>query len=89
MSRLFLILQVLIGVEAIDATRDVTCWFWFQGGVLLCSPFPIRVSVGWLRDQASRASFGASCSLFGTWIAQHLNLFRQCLALLASSSSLG
>jgi hypothetical protein len=28
-------------------------------------------------------------SLFGTWMAQHLNPFRQCLALLTSSSSLG
>jgi len=28
-------------------------------------------------------------SLFGTWMAQHLNPFHQCLALLSSSSSLG
>jgi hypothetical protein len=28
-------------------------------------------------------------SLFGTWIAQHLNPFHQCLAALATTSSLG
>jgi hypothetical protein len=28
-------------------------------------------------------------SLFGTWMAQHLNPFHQCLALLTSKSPLG
>ena len=31
----------------------------------------------------------ALASLFGTWMAQHLNPFQQCLAFLTSPSSLG
>jgi transposase len=47
-----------------------------------------KISGGSRSPKGSATRMGLA-SLFGTWIAQHLNPFRQCLALLASSSSLG
>lgn len=51
-------------------------------------------AVAWADSGGSRSPKGSAtrmglASLFGTWMAQHLNPFHQCLALLTSSSSLG
>ncbi len=47
-----------------------------------------KISGGTRSPKGSETRMGLA-SLFGTWMAQHLNPFRQCLALLASPSSLG
>ncbi len=47
-----------------------------------------KISGGTRSPKGSATRMGLA-SLFGTWTAQHLNPFRQCLALLTSSSSLG
>ncbi len=47
-----------------------------------------KISGGSRSPKGSQTHMGLA-SLFGTWTAQHLNSFRQCLALLISSSSLG
>lgn len=47
-----------------------------------------KISGGTRSPQGSETRMGLA-SLFGTWMAQHLNPFRQCLALLTSPSSLG
>jgi transposase len=47
-----------------------------------------KISSGTRSPRGSETRMGLA-SLFGTWIAQHLNPFRQCLALLTSPSSLG
>lgn len=47
-----------------------------------------KISGGTRSPKGSETRMGLA-SLFGTWTAQHLNPFRQCLALLTSSSSLG
>ncbi len=47
-----------------------------------------KISGGTRSPNGSETRMGLA-SLFGTWMAQHLNPFRQCLALLTSSSSLG
>lgn len=47
-----------------------------------------KISGGTRSSKGSQTRMGLA-SLFGTWTAQHLNPFRQCLALLTSSSSLG
>ena len=57
-----------------------------------CSVHPLvivrKISGGTRSPKGSEASMGLA-SLFGTWTAQHLNPFRQCLALLSSPSSFG
>ncbi len=47
-----------------------------------------KISGGTRSPKGSQTRMGLA-SLFGTWTAQHLNPFRQCLALLTSPSSLG
>jgi transposase len=47
-----------------------------------------KISGGTRSPKGSDTRMGLA-SLFGTWAAQHLNPFHQCLALLASQSSLG
>jgi len=47
-----------------------------------------KISGGTRSPKGSQTRMGLA-SLFGTWMAQHLNPFHQCLALLTSSSSLG
>jgi transposase len=47
-----------------------------------------KISGGTRSPKGSETRMGLA-SLFGTWMAQHLNPFHQCLALLTSSSSLG
>ena len=47
-----------------------------------------KISGGTRSPKGSATRMGLA-SLFGTWTAQHLNPFRQCLALLTSPSSLG
>ena len=47
-----------------------------------------KISGGTRSPKGSETRMGLA-SLFGTWSAQHLNPFRQCLALLTSPSSLG
>jgi transposase len=47
-----------------------------------------KISGGTRSPKGSETRMGLA-SLFGTWTAQHLNPFRQCLALLTSLSSLG
>jgi transposase len=47
-----------------------------------------KISGGSRSPQGSATRMGLA-SLLGTWMAQHLNPFHQCLALLTSSSSLG
>src|ERR1700693_703930 len=47
-----------------------------------------KISGGTRSPKGSQTRMGLA-SLFGTWMAQHLNPFHQCLALLSSSSSLG
>jgi transposase len=47
-----------------------------------------KISGGTRSPKGSETRMGLA-SLFGTWMAQHLNPFRQCLALLSSASSLG
>jgi transposase len=47
-----------------------------------------KISGGTRSPKGSETRMGLA-SLFGTWTAQHLNPFRQCLALLTSPSSLG
>jgi hypothetical protein len=47
-----------------------------------------KISGGTRSPKGSDTRMGLA-SLFGTWTAQHLNPFRQCLALLTSPSSLG
>jgi len=47
-----------------------------------------KISGGTRSPRGSETRMGLA-SLFGTWTAQHLNLFRRCLALLTSLSSLG
>lgn len=47
-----------------------------------------KISGGSRSPKGSETRMGLA-SLFGTWMAQHLNPFCQCLALLTSSSSLG
>jgi|SRR5450755_507810 transposase len=47
-----------------------------------------KISGGTRSPQGSETRMGLA-SLFGTWIAQHLNPFHQCLAALATTSSLG
>lgn len=47
-----------------------------------------KISGGTRSPKGSDTRMGLA-SLFGTWTAQHLNPFRQCLALLSSPSSLG
>jgi len=47
-----------------------------------------KISDGSRSPKGSETRMGLA-SLFGTWTAQHLNPFRQCLILLTSSSSLG
>jgi transposase len=47
-----------------------------------------KISGGTRSAKGSHSRMGLA-SLFGTWTAQHLNPFRQCLALLTSPSSLG
>ena len=47
-----------------------------------------KISGGTRSPKGSETRMGLA-SLFGTWIAQRLNPFRQCLALLTSPSSLG
>ena len=47
-----------------------------------------KISGGTRSPNGSQTRMGLA-SLFGTWMAQHLNPFRQCLALLSSPSSLG
>jgi transposase len=47
-----------------------------------------KISGGTRSPKGSETRMGLT-SLFGTWTAQHLNPFRQCLALLTSPSSLG
>ena len=47
-----------------------------------------KISGGTRSPRGSETRMGLS-SLFGTWTAQQLNPFRQCLALLTSPSSLG
>ncbi|HEY6406700.1 MAG TPA: transposase, partial [Ktedonobacteraceae bacterium] len=47
-----------------------------------------KISGGTRSPQGSQTRMGLA-SLFGTWMAQYLNPFHQCLALLTSSSSLG
>jgi transposase len=47
-----------------------------------------KISAGTRSPKGSATRMGLA-SLFGTWTAQHLNPFRQCLALLTSKSSLG
>src|SRR5215467_3057189 len=47
-----------------------------------------KISGGTRSPKGSETRMGLA-SLFGTWMAQHLNPFSQCLALLTSTSSLG
>jgi transposase len=47
-----------------------------------------KISGGTRSPKGSDTRMGLA-SLFGTWLAQHLNPFHQCLALLTSASSLG
>ena len=47
-----------------------------------------KISGGTRSPKGSQTRMGLA-SLFGTWMAQHLNPFRQCLAFLSSPSSLG
>jgi transposase len=47
-----------------------------------------KISGGTRSPKGSQTRMGLT-SLFGTWMAQHLNPFSQCLALLTSTSSLG
>jgi transposase len=47
-----------------------------------------KISGGTRSPKGSETRMGLA-SLFGTWMAQHLNPFSQCLALLTSKSSLG
>jgi hypothetical protein len=47
-----------------------------------------KISGGTRSPKGSETRMGLA-SLFGTWMAQHLNPFHQCLALLTSPSSLG
>ena len=47
-----------------------------------------KISGGTRSPKGSRTRMGLA-SLFGTWMAQHLNPFSQCLALLTSTSPLG
>jgi hypothetical protein len=47
-----------------------------------------KISGGTRSPKGSATRMGLA-SLFGTWIAQHLNPFQQCLVLLTSPSSLG
>jgi transposase len=47
-----------------------------------------KISGGTRSPKGSRTRMGLS-SLFATWMAQHLNPFHQCLALLTSTSPLG
>jgi hypothetical protein len=47
-----------------------------------------KISGGSCSPKGSATRMGLA-SLFGTWIAQHLNPFHQCLAWLSSSASLG
>lgn len=47
-----------------------------------------KISGGTRSPQGSKTRMGLA-SLFGTWMAQHLNPFHQCLALLTSTSPLG
>ena len=47
-----------------------------------------KISGGSRSPNGSKTRMGLA-SLFGTWMAQHLNPFHQCLALLSSPSSLG
>jgi hypothetical protein len=47
-----------------------------------------KISGGTRSPKGSQTRMGLS-SLFGTWLAQGLNPFHQCLALLTSPSSLG
>jgi transposase len=48
-----------------------------------------RKSSGGTRSPKGSETRMGLASLFGTWVAQHLNPFSQCLALLTSTSSLG
>lgn len=47
-----------------------------------------KISGGSRSPKGSQTRMGLA-SLFGTWVAQQLNPFRQCLALLTTPSSLG
>ena len=47
-----------------------------------------KISGGSRSPKGSDTRMGLA-SLFGTWMAQHLNPFHQCLALLTSKSPLG
>src|SRR5947209_10532887 len=47
-----------------------------------------KISGGTRSPKGSKTRMGLA-SLFGTWMAQHLNPFRQCLAALTTTSSLG
>lgn len=47
-----------------------------------------KISGGTRSPTGSQTRMGLA-SLFGTWMAQHLNPFQQCLATLTSSSALG
>lgn len=47
-----------------------------------------KISGGTRSPKGSETRMGLA-SLFGTWMAQHLNPFQQCLALLSTTSSLG
>ena len=47
-----------------------------------------KISGGTRSPKGSETRMGLA-SLFGTWMAQHLNPFHQCLAVLTSTSSLG
>jgi transposase len=47
-----------------------------------------KISVGTRSPKGSETRMGLA-SLFGTWMAQGLNPFQQCLALLTSKSSFG